>query len=168
MNNVNVHSAKQAALHREQAADSLSVAERTSELSLGVARLMPETLVSARQELDLPIDPDEYKRRFAEQQESAQRAIKEFVDRLRKAGDPRTMGDAPGHVREDYDPGHAVNQSRGDLVHYGVQPIAVWIFCESETSFTASDWLIVFPSCAFTSCTIEESVEHVSGMSLVE
>lgn len=88
MNNMQVHAARQATLHQEQTADYLSVTERLAELSLEVARFMPATLVSARQELDLPIDPDEYKRLFAEQQEGAQRAIKEFVDRLRKAGRP--------------------------------------------------------------------------------
>jgi hypothetical protein len=88
MNEMKVHVAKQAELHREQTAEHLSVTARLSDLSLEIARFMPDTLISARQELDLPIDPDEYKRLFAEQQDGVQRAIRDFIDRFRNAGRP--------------------------------------------------------------------------------
>lgn len=84
MSSARTHSEKQAALHGEQTADQLSATARLGELELEVARFMPETLIAARRELDLPIDPDEYKRLFGEQQESVQRAMREFIDRLRK------------------------------------------------------------------------------------
>lgn len=85
MNDIKAHAAAQAALYEEQKQDQLSVAARLSELALEVARFMPDTLISARQELDLPIDPDEYKRLFTEQQESVRRAMNDFIDRMRKA-----------------------------------------------------------------------------------
>lgn len=89
MKEMKAHAGKEAALHAEQMADHLSVMQRLTELSSGVAELMPETLLSARAELDLPIDPDLYKRLFVEQQEAVQNTISEFVEGLRKAG-PRT------------------------------------------------------------------------------
>ena len=85
--NFNAHAEKQAALHREQVGDHLSIVVRLTELLPAVTRFVPETLISARKELELPIDPAEYERLFQEAQEAAQRALRDLIEGLqRQAG----------------------------------------------------------------------------------
>jgi hypothetical protein len=77
-----------AAKHRElnitQATELLRVAERLKDASVAVARLMPPPLLAARQELDLPIDADEFTRLYEAQQDAGLRAMQEFIDRIRR------------------------------------------------------------------------------------
>lgn len=88
--NFREHSEKQAALQREQMADHLSITARLAELLPLVTRFMPETLISARKELELPIDPAEYARLFQETQEAAQRAMRDLIEHLQR----QTGGDS--------------------------------------------------------------------------
>ena len=77
------HAERQAALHQEQVKGQLAAAERLSELAQIVSKSMPDTLIAARQELELPIDPVEYSRLYAGQQDAATRAMREFLENLR-------------------------------------------------------------------------------------
>jgi len=54
-----------------------------SELAQIVSKCMPETLIAARQELELPIDPVEYRRLYVEQQDAITQATREFLEKLR-------------------------------------------------------------------------------------
>lgn len=78
------HADKQAALNREQIADQLSLTARLTELMPVVTEFIPETLVAARKELELPLDPVEYRRLFQETQQEAQRALYDLIQQLRR------------------------------------------------------------------------------------
>jgi hypothetical protein len=53
-------------VYRAQVAEQLDTATRLSELALKVSQFLPENLIVARNELDLPIDPVEYRRLYSE------------------------------------------------------------------------------------------------------
>jgi hypothetical protein len=80
--NFRQHSEKHATLQREQISDQLSIAARQGELLPVVSQFIPETLISARKELELPIDPVEYRRLYEEVQKDVQRAMRDFIERL--------------------------------------------------------------------------------------
>jgi uncharacterized membrane-anchored protein YhcB (DUF1043 family) len=94
--NFQTHFAAQATLMQAQAAEHLRIADRCAELSLQVAKTMPEALISARLELELPIDAAEYRGLVVEQQEAVQRTTREWIDRARRQSFPSAhqQGDA--------------------------------------------------------------------------
>ncbi len=78
------HAEQKAALMKEQNAAQLNIAEKLTELMIKTSTLIPDTIISARQDLDLPIDQDEFRRLYAEQQKAAQDMLRDVVDRGRK------------------------------------------------------------------------------------
>jgi hypothetical protein len=54
-----------------------------AELAVNTARLIPDALLSCRQELSLPIDPVEYRRLYEAQQEAARMIMSEAARRSR-------------------------------------------------------------------------------------
>lgn len=77
------HSDKQSALHKELALGQIALTERMAELAVNTARLIPDALLSCRQELSLPIDPVEYRRLYEAQQEAARMIMSEAARRSR-------------------------------------------------------------------------------------
>jgi hypothetical protein len=70
-------------LNIKHMSELLRVAEKLKDASVAVAALMPAPLLTARQELDLPIDADVFRRLYQAQQDAALRAIQEFIERVR-------------------------------------------------------------------------------------
>lgn len=56
---------------------------RMTELALKVTLLIPEAVIAVREEIELPIDPVEYRKLFSDQQETVKRTVAEFLQRTR-------------------------------------------------------------------------------------
>jgi hypothetical protein len=95
-NTFNVHNEQRAELIRAQSADQLSVAARLTELLPVVSQFVPDALISARQELELPIDPVEYRRLLQETQQAAQTALNALIQEVQN----HTRGSPPGGAAE--------------------------------------------------------------------
>ena len=78
------HSDKQLALHKEMALGQIALAERMGVLAVKIANLIPDAIISCRQELGLPIDQAEYRKLYAEQQEAALEMMREAARRGRE------------------------------------------------------------------------------------
>ena len=75
------HADKKAELWKEQLAELRRAFIRMNELAIRLTSLIPDAVIAARQEIELPIDPEEYRRLFAEQQQVVQRAMQDFLNR---------------------------------------------------------------------------------------
>jgi len=94
----NEHAAKQMTLRREVAAGQLDLTEKLTELMPTVTQHVPDTLLAARRELELPIDEAAYRRQYREMQSDAEEMLKAFIARMRGLGKPPaagTGGDGP-------------------------------------------------------------------------
>jgi hypothetical protein len=78
------HSDKQLALHRDMGLGQIALAERMAKLVADTASLIPDAIIFCRQELELPIDPVEYRNLYAEQQGAAKRVMTEAIRRGRE------------------------------------------------------------------------------------
>ena len=78
------HSDKQLALHKEMALGQIALAETMGVLAVKIANLIPDAIISCRQELGLPIDQAEYRKLYAEQQEAALEMMREAARRGRE------------------------------------------------------------------------------------
>lgn len=76
------HAAEQAELFRLQNEGIIAIAQRLGELLGPVAATVPDAILSARRELDLPIDEAEYRRLFGEQQQAAQAALRDIKEKF--------------------------------------------------------------------------------------
>jgi hypothetical protein len=76
------HATQVVELQTEQAVAHVQLAERCMELSLAVAERLPEALLAARRELELPINETEYRREVTAQQEATARVMRELISRL--------------------------------------------------------------------------------------
>jgi hypothetical protein len=78
------HSDKQAALRLEMFSGQMQLGDRMVEAIGKPAALIATALISCRQELELPIDPIEYRRLVDEQQNAAREALREALRSARK------------------------------------------------------------------------------------
>jgi paraquat-inducible protein B len=85
--NFQTHSTALRALEREQALDQLAVVARLNDLSGNVAQSMPDALISAREELGLPIHAETYRALLAEQQQVVQDTMRAFIKRIKASID---------------------------------------------------------------------------------
>jgi hypothetical protein len=77
------HSETQAALWQEQIAAQLNIAEKLTEILARTTPLIPSALLSARQDVDLPINEYTYRRLYDEQQEAALSMMRGILQRAR-------------------------------------------------------------------------------------
>ena len=82
------HSETQAALWREQAAAQLHIAEKLAEILARITPLIPSALLSARKDVDLPINEYTYRKLYDEQQEAALSMLRSILDRARNPNPP--------------------------------------------------------------------------------
>jgi hypothetical protein len=75
------HADKKAELWTEQLAELRRAFIRMNELAIRLTSLIPDAVIAARQEIELPIDPEEYRRLFAEQNQVVQRVMQDFLNR---------------------------------------------------------------------------------------
>jgi hypothetical protein len=78
----------QAALWREQAAAQLHIAEKLAEILARITPLIPGALLSARKDVDLPINEYTYRKLYDEQQEAALSMLRGILDRARNPPPP--------------------------------------------------------------------------------
>ncbi len=69
-------------LWKAQCADILSIAQVIGEDVMRTAQLVPNIVLSARRDLDMPIDEKEFRERFAEQIREARKALEETINNL--------------------------------------------------------------------------------------
>ena len=86
------HNAKQGALWQEQIAAQLNIADRLTEIIARTAPLIPSALLSARKDVDLPIDDAKYRKLYGEQQEAALTMMRNVVQRARN---PKSVNPPP-------------------------------------------------------------------------
>jgi hypothetical protein len=84
----NEHNEQQTALGKEQAAAQLNIAEKLTEMLARIGPLIPSALLSARKDVDLPIDDAKYRKLNAEQQEAALNMMRDIVHRARNPNPP--------------------------------------------------------------------------------
>jgi SAM-dependent MidA family methyltransferase len=77
------HSEKQSTLRQKLFAGQMGLGEKLAELAIESSGLIPDALISCRQELELPIDAVEYRKLYEEQQEAARAMMREVVRRTR-------------------------------------------------------------------------------------
>lgn len=70
-------------IEQRRNAELLRIIEAADELSAHVAEAMPEALIAARSELDMPVDADYYRTILAHQLETVRTANREFLDSIR-------------------------------------------------------------------------------------
>jgi hypothetical protein len=78
---IQTHSEKRDALSNEQQLDKLRLLSRLTTLNASVAQCMPDALIAARRELELPLDAAHYRRLFAQQQEAVDKVMNDLVER---------------------------------------------------------------------------------------
>jgi len=82
------NSETQAALWQVQMAAHLNIAEKLAEMLARITPLIPSSLLSARHDVDLPINEYTYRRLYAEQQEAALSTIRGILHRARNPNPP--------------------------------------------------------------------------------
>jgi hypothetical protein len=63
--------------------ERLSLSEKLANESVKVSRVLPEVLLAIRADLELPIDAEEYRALFEEQQKASLQAAKQAIERMR-------------------------------------------------------------------------------------
>jgi hypothetical protein len=94
--NFTTHADEQKALRKRLFDGQQAIGARLAELALNTSAMIPDAIISCRQELDLPIDPTEYRTLYAEQQNAAAEIVLTALRGARKLADGGTANtDAP-------------------------------------------------------------------------
>jgi len=96
----NEYNEKQAALRREQFAAQLNMAEKLTEILVRTAPLVPDTLLSARHDIDMPIEEAKYLKLYGEQQEAALSMMRDVISRGRNPGPFKPLPPPPNPSRQ--------------------------------------------------------------------
>jgi hypothetical protein len=80
--------ANHAALSQQQQVDLIALAERATTLALALSEKIPTAILAAREELGLPLDEQEYRRMYSEQQEAARRHMADVMADVRRRIQP--------------------------------------------------------------------------------
>lgn len=89
------HADQRGVLLQKQNAEQQALAIRLGDLLVNVSALVPDALLSARDELALPIDHNEYRRLYAEQQNAARAALLDAVARAREMTEATATPSSP-------------------------------------------------------------------------
>jgi hypothetical protein len=76
------HTDKKAALWREQRAEMRQVFRRMTELLAPVSQLIPDAVIAAREEIELPINAEAYRQLFADQRGLMRASLTKFIDQV--------------------------------------------------------------------------------------
>jgi hypothetical protein len=84
----NEYNEQQTALGKEQFAAQLKISEKLTAMLAKTAALIPEALLSARHDFELPIDDAKYRILYGEQQEAALNMMRGVIQRARNPNPP--------------------------------------------------------------------------------
>ncbi len=90
------HSERYVALLRQNAQASVEVAGRSITRALEIARTIPDTLLAARSDLEMPIDADRYRKIYEAQFAAAQQTAAEAMEQLKSLGPGGDVAGADG------------------------------------------------------------------------
>jgi len=91
----NQYNEQQTALGREQSVAQLNIVEKLTEILERTAPLVPDTLLSARHDIDMPIDDARYRKLYGEQQEAALHMMRGVIYRARNPKPPSPLPPPP-------------------------------------------------------------------------